>query len=151
MQFETMEAINGGEIIQKGVIQHLGSYYIMADKGTLVLEDDIFIGLGTIINCNHYIHIGKCVLIAEYCSIRDSGHGYKDSSKYIKHQDDEVAPIYIEDGVWIAAGCRILKGVRIGEGAIVGANSVVTKDVAPYTIVGGNPAKFIKSRFEGID
>lgn len=54
--------------------------------------------------------------------------------------------IIIEDEVWLGANSIILSGVTIGKGAIVAAGSVVTKDVPPYTIVGGNPAKFIKNR-----
>lgn len=54
------------------------------------------------------------------------------------------APVRIEDGAWIGFGAAILKGVTIGRGAIVGAHSVVTRDVAPFTIVGGNPARFIR-------
>lgn len=55
-------------------------------------------------------------------------------------------PITICDGVWIGARATILPGVTIGEGAIVAANAVVTKDVEPWTVVGGNPAKIIKKR-----
>ena len=54
------------------------------------------------------------------------------------------APISIGNKAWIGFGVTILKGVNIGEGAVIAAGSVVTKDVPAYTIVGGNPAKFIK-------
>ncbi|MBR3223382.1 MAG: putative colanic acid biosynthesis acetyltransferase [Kiritimatiellae bacterium] len=57
-----------------------------------------------------------------------------------------TAPIMICDGVWIGARAIILPGVTIGEGAVVAAGAVVTKDVEPFTVVGGNPAKFIKKR-----
>lgn len=57
-----------------------------------------------------------------------------------------TAPIAICDGVWIGARAIVLPGVTIGEGAIVAAGAVVTKDVEPWTVVGGNPAKFIKKR-----
>ncbi|MBW6442120.1 chloramphenicol acetyltransferase, partial [Patescibacteria group bacterium] len=53
----------------------------------------------------------------------------------------------IEDGVWIGANVMILPGVHVGQGAVIGANAVVSKDVKPYEIVGGVPAKHIKYRF----
>ena len=55
--------------------------------------------------------------------------------------------IIIENDVWIGEGCTIMSGVRIGSGSVIAAKSVVVKDVAPYTIVGGNPAALIKDRF----
>jgi len=57
-----------------------------------------------------------------------------------------TAPIIVEDQVWIAAEAFIGMGVTISEGAVVGARAAVFKDVAPWTVVGGNPAKFIKQR-----
>ena len=55
--------------------------------------------------------------------------------------------VIIENDVWIGEGCSIMSGTIIGSGSVLAARSVVVKDVAPYTIVGGNPAKFIKDRF----
>lgn len=56
-------------------------------------------------------------------------------------------PIVVEDEVWIGTGARIFSGVRIGKGAVIAAGSVVTKDVPPYAIFGGNPARLIRYRF----
>ena len=58
--------------------------------------------------------------------------------------EGKSAPIIIHDNVWIASRAMILKGVTIGEGAVISAGAVVTKDVPPYTMVGGVPAKVIK-------
>lgn len=62
----------------------------------------------------------------------------------LPHKGDTV----IGNDVWLGRNCTILPGVKIGSGAIVAACSVVTKDVAPYTVVGGNPARFLKKRFD---
>jgi virginiamycin A acetyltransferase len=56
-------------------------------------------------------------------------------------------PIVVEDEVWIGTGAMIFSGVTIGKGSIIAGGAVVTKDVAPYAIVGGNPAKLIRFRF----
>ena len=55
------------------------------------------------------------------------------------------APITIEDKVWIGFGVNILKGVTIGEGAVIGACSVVTKDIPPYAVAVGNPARVVRN------
>lgn len=65
----------------------------------------------------------------------------------IKEAYKSKGPTIIKDGVWIGMKSTIIPGITIGEGAVIGANSVITKDVAPYTIVAGNPAKTIKTRF----
>lgn len=70
-----------------------------------------------------------------------AGHDYGDINL-----PDSGAPIVIHSYVWIGGRSTILQGVTIGEGAVVAAGSVVTKDVTPYTIVAGIPAKFIKTR-----
>lgn len=61
--------------------------------------------------------------------------------------DDYNSPPIIENDVWVGSQSVILQGVKIGNGAIIAAGAVVTKDVTPYTIVGGVPAKVIRSRF----
>ena len=61
----------------------------------------------------------------------------------------ESAPIVIEDNVWIGEYATILKGVTIGKGAVVASHAVVTKDVPPYTIVAGNPARVVKELHHG--
>ncbi|MCD4781633.1 MAG: acyltransferase [Candidatus Omnitrophica bacterium] len=59
-------------------------------------------------------------------------------------RDAVCAPVTIEDDVWIGGGCLILKGVMVGTGAVIGARSVITKDIPPFTLWAGNPARLIK-------
>lgn len=92
------------------------------------------------------ISIGKKVMIAPNCVLVAFGHGFRNLEIPMIDQPYEDAPVVIDDDVWIAANCTITKGVILGKGCIVGANSVVTKDVEPFTIVGGVPAKVIGTR-----
>jgi acetyltransferase-like isoleucine patch superfamily enzyme len=106
---------------------------------------ELSIGEGTYINgsritAKEKVIIGKHCTIAPEVLIMDSDfHDLNDHSK-----EGISQPIIIEDHVWIATRAIILRGVHIGTHAVIAAGAVVTKDVAPYTVVGGNPAKFIK-------
>lgn len=66
---------------------------------------------------------------------------------YCNEDAQTKGPIIVEDEVWIGNNVIVMSGIKIGKGAIVAAGSVVTKDIPPFAIVGGNPAKFIKWRF----
>lgn len=92
------------------------------------------------------VFIGKNVMIAPNVVIVAFNHGYADVSIPMASQSFSQAPINIEDDVWISSNCSIAKGVRIGKGSIIGANSFVNKDVPPYSIMGGVPAKLLSSR-----
>jgi len=105
-----------------------------------------FCGLFCIFGCNERITIGANVLIADAVTIRDTSHLYKNTHTLINQQGFETAPVEIEDDVWIGHGAIILKGVRIGRGAVIAAGSVVSRNVEPYTVVGGIPAKIIGHR-----
>jgi acetyltransferase-like isoleucine patch superfamily enzyme len=71
-------------------------------------------------------------------------HDFEDPSVPIVHQGYSVKEIVVEDGVWIGAGAIVTAGVHIGRNAVVGAGSVVTKDVPPYSVAIGNPARVVK-------
>ena len=87
------------------------------------------------------ITIGTKVAISREAFICTASHDITKANRPLV-----TAPITIGDGVWIGAQAIILPGVTIGEGAVVAAGAVVTKDVEPWAVVGGNPAKFIKKR-----
>lgn len=99
------------------------------------------IGNGAWIYALDKIAIGKNVCIGEDVRLLTGTHDI--SSPYF---DLMTKPIAIKDNAWVATGAIVLPGVTIGEGVIVAAGAVVTKDVEPWTVVGGNPAKFIKKR-----
>lgn len=110
----------------------------------------IRIGKNCRINENVFIQaacIGNNVLIAPNVAILSVSHNHKNIAIPIVDQgDSESNPPIIEDNVWLGRNVVVMPGVRIGMGSIVGAGAVVTKDVPPFVVVGGVPAKFIKSR-----
>lgn len=104
------------------------------------------------------ISIGKCCSIATNCSFVLSNHlldRFTTSPANIMlfaHKQGNLTSyskgdIIIKNDVWIGANCTLIDGITIGNGAVIAAGSVVTKDVPPYAIVGGNPAKLIRDRF----
>jgi len=95
--------------------------------------------------------IGDDVMMGPRCMIYGKYHNVARTDIPMMDQGmGDYDPIVIEDDVWIGANVTILKGVRIGKGSIIGAAAVVTKSVDPYSIVGGNPARLIRSRLEAI-
>jgi len=99
--------------------------------------------LGRWVNCYSVdvIELGESVLISQYSYLCSAGHDIDDKNFKLKK-----APIKIKNNVWVAADAFIGPGVTIGDGAVVGARAAVFKNVKPWTVVGGNPAKLIRKR-----
>ncbi len=138
--------------IYKLLFNRVGSNFHIDFKTYFRYPSQISIGSNVSINrgCSFYpgykikeakIVIGDNVAIGPEVSFFAAGHDTQDINL-----KDTGALIVVESNVWIGGRSIILQGVKIGEGAVVAAGSVVTKDVEPYTIVGGIPAKFIKTR-----
>lgn len=98
------------------------------------------------INAGGNVRIGNNVIIGPRVIIHSANHKYDDPSIPIQKQGHIFERVLIEDDVWIGAGAIILPGVKIGKGSVIAAGSVVTKDVPPYTVVAGVPARKIKDR-----
>lgn len=101
---------------------------------------------GVIIDGSGEVFIGEGVRIAAYTMINSADHAYDNPDQWIVDQGFKVAPIHIEDDVWIGAAVQIMKGVTIGKGSVIGAGAVVTKDVPPYSVGVGNPCRVIGRR-----
>ena len=92
-----------------------------------------------------YVEIGENVLIAGRVYISDHNHRFSEIDKPILAQGIEAGgKVVIEENAWLGEGCVILPGVTVGKNSIIGSNAVVTKDVPPYSIAVGIPAKIIK-------
>ena len=114
--------------------------------GKIMIGDRVHIGEGTIIFGGLSIKIGNDVIIGPQNIIVDSDHRYKDLSIPMNCQPLSFAEVSIEEDVWISSNCVITKGVTLGKGAVVGAGAVVKKDIPPYSIAVGVPARVIKKR-----
>jgi acetyltransferase-like isoleucine patch superfamily enzyme len=140
-------------IILKVFMKKLNSNYI-SDGTSFWFPWEISIGYNSSINqgCNLHglggIEIGNNVRIACYTTIFAADHEFSNPDTPVRHQGYRAAKVTIEDDVWIGAGVNINKGVTIGKGAVIGGGSVVTKDIPPYAVAVGNPARVIKYRNE---
>ena len=155
----------------QGVYIDQGAYLHACPKG-IEIDDRTIVMHGAVLHVYNFrgiphsvIKIGKDCLVGEYSVIRGQGgvsigdrvytspftqiiavnHVFDDPNRPFIEQGITAEGIIIEDDVWLGAGAIITDGVRVGKGAVVAAGSVVTKDVLPHTVVGGIPAKLIKT------
>lgn len=119
--------------------------YLMC-HGDLLIGEDTHINQSCFIDGRGGLIIGNNVSISHYVKLVTGSHKVNSLTF-----EGDFRPIVIEDYCWIGIGSIILNNVIIGEGAVVAAGSVVTKNVDPYTIVGGVPAKPIGKRIKGLN
>lgn len=110
--------------------------------GQVLIGDDCLIGLGnTVIGP---VTIGNSVITGQNVVLSGLNHRYEDVTVPIRAQPVMASEIRIEDEVWIGANASVVAGVTIGKHSVIAAGAVVTKNVPPYCVVAGNPAKIIK-------
>jgi chloramphenicol O-acetyltransferase type B len=120
---------------------------VCISKNHVSLGKNVFIGSNSRLTV-HDTYIDDYCMLAANVAIVGGDHKFdKVNTPIIFSGREEVNNVIIEKDVWIGHGAIILPGLIIGEGSIIGAGSVVTKDIQPYSIYVGNPAKFVKYRF----
>lgn len=135
----------GIELGDNVVIGPLCYFLTSNEKSRIIIGDNTSLNRGVNIAASATIKIGNDCLIAGGTVIMDGGHECK-YGELIRLQGSPAKGVTIGDDVWIGQNAIIMPGVTINNGAVVGAGAVVTKDVAAYDIVGGVPARVIKSR-----
>lgn len=130
--------------IGKGVTIHQSVYF--RNPENLIIGDNSNINHGCELYCSGGITIGKGTMISYQVMIFSDSRTYMGKEPLKSRIERNVLPVVIGSDVWVGARSIILPGVHIHDYAIVAAGSVVTKSVEPWSIVAGNPAKFIKSR-----
>lgn len=147
-----------GSVIYRSVRQDLppfnhfslGMYSVVEDfsclnnaVGDLTIGDYTRIGLGnTIIGP---AHIGNHVNLAQNVTVTGLNHNYQNIEKRIDEQGVSTLPVTIEDDVWIGANAVVLPGVTVGTHSVVAAGSIVSRNIPPYSICAGSPARIIKT------
>ncbi|MBS4069011.1 MAG: acyltransferase [Sulfurimonas sp.] len=135
-----------GSIGDNSWISPFGTYL---NKKKIEIGNRVYIGKGAFLSASDGIIVGSGVAIGPEFMVMGGDHKFDVVGKRLHEltAGGDNRKIVIEDDVWIGARVTLLKGAKIGEGAIVGACSLVTKDIPPYTIYAGNPAKRIGFRF----
>jgi acetyltransferase-like isoleucine patch superfamily enzyme len=158
-------------IIDRSMFKHIGTNVIFDEPAQILgpehisIDDNVHLmhgiyisscGKQVVIGSNtHFapyavlygpLTIGKHCAIAAHVVLASVGHGYDRVDIPMVKQPAQTKEIVLEDDVWIGANAVVVGGVRIGTGSIVGAGAVVTKDVPPFSVVGGVPARVIRDR-----
>jgi acetyltransferase-like isoleucine patch superfamily enzyme/glycosyltransferase involved in cell wall biosynthesis len=110
--------------------------------GSVIIGDRTRIGMSNVIIGP--VTIGNDIMFAQNIVLSGLNHGYEDINTPPSKQKSTFSNIVVEDQVWIGANAVVVAGVTIGKHAVIAAGSIVTKNVPPYSVVGGNPAKLLK-------
>lgn len=123
------------------------SYIYAHDEGVLKIGNNFTMNSNSQLGASFgKIIIGNDCAIAPNCVLRAANHTFDNPDIPFREQGHRYGEITIEDDVWISSNCVITANTRIGKSSIIAAGSVVTKDVEPYAVMGGIPAKIIKKR-----
>jgi len=119
---------------------------VNANRGSVTIGDRSWIGPHCVLYGNGNVSIGSDVLIAAQTCINTVSHGTTQTDCAMNLQPIHTDPVIIQDDVWIGLHCTILQGVTIGRGSVIGAGAVVTRDIPPWSIAVGVPARVVASR-----
>lgn len=136
----------GGRITLGRHCHVLTGAMLMSYGGDIELGDHCSVNPYSILYGHGGLRIGSFVRFAAHCVIIPANHGIDRDDTPIYLQPLTRKGIQIGTDVWVGTGARILDGIRIGDGAVVGAGAVVTRDLPPYSISGGVPARVIRYR-----
>ena len=143
-----------GNKIKLGNLVSLDSGIIIRthEGGQVEIGEHTYIGPYTSLVCHGgKIKIGKDCRIASHSSICAHNYNIRETTKKIREQGVNFKGITIEDDCWLGSGVRVVDGITIAKGSVIGAGAVVTKDIPPYSIAVGVPAKVISRRDKGLD
>jgi len=135
-------------VLGDGVLLSRGT--VISTGGLVEIGPNCNLGVQTLIHSDYEVRLGRAVLLAARCylmGVADYLHQRTDIP-VVQQGKGEKGPVILEDHVWLGAGVFIRHGVRVGNNAIVAVSSVVTKDVPPFAVAAGTPARVVRVRKE---
>ncbi len=136
--------IGAGTLVMHGAVLHVYNFRNLPHAGIKIGRNSL-IGEYSIVRGQGGVQIGDRVYTSPFTQIIAVNHVFDDPNRPFVEQGITAEGIVIEDDVWLGSGAVVTDGVRIGRGAVVAAGAVVTKDVPPHTVVGGVPARVIRT------
>jgi len=140
-------------VVGKGATITIGKWVVIGrnnnircHEGDMVIGDKTVFGCDNTINSFAGVHIGEQCLFADSIYIVDFDHNYWDPVMPVRSQGIVMQPVRLEGNTWIGAKSTIVRGVTVGWGSVIGAMSLVNRDVPPFSVVGGVPARVLRQR-----
>lgn len=142
-----LEALRDGRLeIGAQTLFEPGVWITVGDEGRIRIGEGCFLNLGVMVAAQDLVEIGDHCMFANGSFITDANHRFSDLTMPVTWQGFESkGPTRIGNNVWAGANVVITSGVTIGDRCVIGANSVVTSDLAPYSIAAGAPARVLRS------
>jgi acetyltransferase-like isoleucine patch superfamily enzyme len=142
-----LEALREGRLeIGAQTLLEPGVWITAPGTATVRIGSGSFLNLGVMIAAFERVEIGDHCMFANGCFVTDGDHRFDDPEKPVPWQGFTTkGPTRVGDNVWCGANVVITSGVTVGERCVIGANSVVTRDLAPYSIAAGAPAKVLRT------
>jgi acetyltransferase-like isoleucine patch superfamily enzyme len=141
-----LQALREGRLqIGAGALLEPDVWITAPGKARVRIGAGTFLNLGVMIAAEELVEIGDHCMLANGCFITDSSHRYDDPEKPVPWQGfTSKGPTRLGDNVWLGANVVVTSGVSIGERCVIGANSVVTRDVEPFSVAAGVPARVLR-------
>jgi acetyltransferase-like isoleucine patch superfamily enzyme len=142
-----LEALLEGRLeIGEQTLLEPGVWITAPDQARVRIGSGCFLNLGVMVAAVALVEIGNHCMFANGCFVTDGDHRFDDPDKPVPWQGFTTkGPTRIADNVWCGAGAVITGGVSVGERCVIGANSVVTRDLPPFSIAAGAPAKVLRT------
>jgi acetyltransferase-like isoleucine patch superfamily enzyme len=146
LEGNVLEALREGRLeLGEGVLFEPGVWITAPGQARVKIGEGTFLNRNVMVAAQSLVEIGAHCMLANGCFVSDANHRFDDPDKPITWQGfDSKGPTRIGANCWLGAGVIVTSGVTIGERCVIGANSVVTRDIEPFSIAAGSPAKVLR-------